>query len=130
MLYDALVLPDGDDAVAALRADGRALEFIKDQYRHCKPILALGGGAELLRACGIDTSLPDGQPDPGLIVASDTSAGRRFRRRHRQASALRARNRSATRMRTRCGAIHGRSQMTEPTRKREEQTMPNKTHHR
>ena len=53
VLYDALVLPDGDKAISALRADGRTLEFIKDQYRHCKPILALGAGAELLRACGI-----------------------------------------------------------------------------
>ena len=42
VLYDALVLPDGADAINALRADGRTLEFIKDQYRHCKPILALG----------------------------------------------------------------------------------------
>src|SRR5688572_20097005 len=52
VLYDALVLPDGDDAISALRADGRTLEFIKDQYRHCKPILALGAGEKLLRACG------------------------------------------------------------------------------
>ena len=50
VLYDALVLPDGDEAIAALRADGRTLEFIKDQYRHCKPILALGAGEQLL-AC-------------------------------------------------------------------------------
>ena len=26
-------------------------------------------------ACGIDRSLSNGQPDPGLIIASDTSAG-------------------------------------------------------
>ena len=65
----------GDEAISALRADGRTLEFIKDQYRHCKPILALGAAEQLLRACGIDTALPDGQPDPGLIIASDTSAG-------------------------------------------------------
>ena len=65
VLYDALVLPDGAEAVDALRADGRTLEFIKDQYRHCKPILALGESDQLLEACGIDTTLPDGQPDPG-----------------------------------------------------------------
>ena len=65
VLYDALVLPDGAEAVRALRADGRTLEFIKDQYRHCKPILALGAGEQLLRACGIDAALPDGQPIPG-----------------------------------------------------------------
>ena len=65
MLYDALVLPDGAEAIDALRADGRTLEFIKDQYRHCKPILALGASDQLLTACGIDTALPDGQPDAG-----------------------------------------------------------------
>jgi catalase len=74
VLYDALVLPDGDTAISTLRADGRTLEFIKDQYRHCKPILALGAGEQLLRACGIDLALPDGQCDPGLIIESDTSA--------------------------------------------------------
>ena len=75
VLYDALVLPDGTDAVAALRGDGRTIEFIKDQYRHCKPILALGEGEQLLRACGIDGTLPNGQPDPGLLVVADTGAG-------------------------------------------------------
>ena len=73
VLYDALVLPDGAEAVNALRADGRTLEFIKDQYRHCKPILALGASDQLLKACGIDPALPTGQPDPGLILASDAS---------------------------------------------------------
>ncbi|HUR32486.1 MAG TPA: catalase [Vicinamibacterales bacterium] len=71
VLYDALVLPGGAEAVAALRADGRTLEFIKDQYRHCKPILALGASDALLRACGIDMALPDGQPDTGLLAAAD-----------------------------------------------------------
>jgi catalase len=76
VLYDALVLPDGTDAVKALRADGRTLEFIKDQYRHCKPVLAVGAGAQLLAACGIETTLPNGQPDPGVIATSDTRAAR------------------------------------------------------
>jgi catalase len=74
VLYDALVLSDGDEAVTALEADGRTLEFIKDQYRHCKPILALGESQRLLRACGIDGTLPDGRQDPGLITVSDASA--------------------------------------------------------
>jgi catalase len=75
VLYDALVLPDGDDAVSHLGADRRTLEFIKDQYRHCKPILALGAGEGLLRACGIDAALPGGEPDPGLILGTDKSPG-------------------------------------------------------
>ena len=66
VLYDALVLPDGTDAVDALRADGRTLEFIKDQYRHCKPILALGESDGLLEACGIDPTLAErATPIPG-----------------------------------------------------------------
>jgi catalase len=35
-------------------------------------------GDTKLRACGIAAALPDGQPDPGLIIASDTSAGDDF----------------------------------------------------
>ena len=61
-----MVLPDGADAVRQLRADGRTLEFIKDQYRHCKPLLAWGDSAQLLDACGIPTA----ESDPGLIVAA------------------------------------------------------------
>ena len=114
VLYDALVLPDGADAIDALRADGRTLEFIKDQYRHCKPILALGAGEQLLRACGIDAALPDGQPDPGLDHRIGHERGdRRLRRRHRQTSALRQRNRSAARVRTRgCGNLTTRGDST------------------
>ena len=47
------------------------LEFIKDQYRHCKPILSLGESDQLLRACAIDKTLPNGQPDPGVLVVPD-----------------------------------------------------------
>ena len=71
VLYDALVLPGGLEATKALRADGRVLEFIKDQYRHCKPILVLGSSKQLLEACGMDPQLPDGQSDSGLLVGSD-----------------------------------------------------------
>jgi catalase len=71
VLYDALVLPSGTDVVDTLRLDGRTLEFIKDQYRHCKPILALGRSDELLQACGINPTLPGGQLDQGLLVGSD-----------------------------------------------------------
>jgi len=78
VLYDALVLPDGSGAVEALGADGRTLEFIKDQYRHCKPILALGASEQLLRACGIDAALPDGESDSGLVLGSDASAATDF----------------------------------------------------
>ena len=74
VLFDAVVLPDGADAVAALERDGRMLEFIKDQYRHCKPILVLGESEALLDACGIPAMLPSGEADPGLIVVGSGQA--------------------------------------------------------
>ncbi|WP_240472288.1 catalase [Thioalkalivibrio versutus] len=66
VLFDALVLPDGSDAVQALAANGHTMEFIKDQFRHCKTILALGAGRELLEMAGIDSAM---QEDPGILLA-------------------------------------------------------------
>ena len=70
VLFDAVILPDGAKAAGQLAADGRTLEFLKDQYRHCKPILVLGAAVELLQRAGIPTTLPDGKADPGLVVGT------------------------------------------------------------
>ncbi|BCS30985.2 catalase HPII [Luteitalea sp. TBR-22] len=69
VLFDAVVVPDGEAAVAALAEDGRALEFVKDQYRHCKPLLVFGAGSNLLTKAGIPTTLSDGAADTGLLMA-------------------------------------------------------------
>ena len=68
-LWDAVVLPDGEAAEAALLSLGQAVEFIQAQYRHCKPILALGTATTLLEAAGVRSTLPDGSTDPGVICA-------------------------------------------------------------
>ncbi len=68
VLYDAVVIPDGSDAVAQLAADGRVIEFVKDQYRHCKPILVLGAGAALLEHAKIPITLSPDHADPGILV--------------------------------------------------------------
>ena len=67
VLFDALVLPDGEAAIETLRTAGHALEFIKDQYRHCKPMLVLGAGGALLSKAGVPTLLSGGAPDPGIV---------------------------------------------------------------
>jgi catalase len=71
VVYDAVVLPDGEAGVAMLRQSGHALEFIKDQYRHCKPMLVLGASQSLLEAAGIPMTLPDGGADSGLLTFAD-----------------------------------------------------------
>ena len=53
VLFDAVVLPGWRRGHRARsRADGRVLEFVKDQYRHCKPILALGAATDPARRRG------------------------------------------------------------------------------
>ncbi len=67
VLFDALVLPDGGEAVTALAGNGHTMEFVKDQFRHCKTILAIGAGRELLDMAGLGSALDD---DPGILVAT------------------------------------------------------------
>jgi catalase len=71
VLYDALALPGGKDAVRTLATMGHAAECIKDQYRHCKPILAFGDAEALLEGAGVLPKLPSGDDDPGLLVFDD-----------------------------------------------------------
>jgi catalase len=71
VLFDALVLPDGDKAVLALARDGHTMEYVKDQFRHCKSILALGASTKLLDMAGI---LAYVGKDPGLLVAEPNKA--------------------------------------------------------
>jgi len=68
VLFDAVAVPGGQAAVKVLGNLGHALEFLKDQYRHAKPILALGAGAALVENAGIPSMLPSGKPDPGVLV--------------------------------------------------------------
>ena len=76
-LFDALILPDGAEAVAALAQDGHTLEFIKDQFRHCKTILALGASKLLLAKAGLPVSMDKSQEQggTGLFIADVKDAG-------------------------------------------------------
>jgi len=71
VLFDALILPDGADATQTLARNGHTMEFIKDQLRHCKPILALGTGRDLLEMAGPGSALED---DPGILLVDSGDA--------------------------------------------------------
>src|SRR5688572_25831878 len=60
VLYDAVVVPGGRAAAVILGNLGHAAEFVKDQYRHCKPILALGAGTDVVENAGVPARLPGG----------------------------------------------------------------------
>jgi catalase len=74
VLFDAVILPDGTAAIERLSRDGHTLEFLKDQYRHCKTVLALGASAQLLEKLGISLQLPSGESDPGLLLLDPSEA--------------------------------------------------------
>ncbi len=72
--FDAVVVPGGA-AGSALATHGGAIEFVKDAYRHCKAIMFLGGTrSAVLTKAALPTSLPDGAPDPGLVLGDGTGA--------------------------------------------------------
>ena len=98
VVFDAVVIPDGEATAAALAANGRALEFVKDQYRHCKAMLVAGAATLVLDKAGIPGELPTGDPDSGMIIGSagvDTRALDAFVSGGGAASPLRARIGSA-----------------------------------
>ena len=68
VLWDAAIFLEGE----TLAASGQALEFLKDQYRHCKPILLLDGASVLLDKAGIPPTLVSGDSDPGLLRVDDS----------------------------------------------------------
>ena len=71
VLFDALVLPDGEQAIETLARNGHTMEYVKDQFRHCKTILALGSGRSLLEKAGI---MAGGEDDPGILLVDINEA--------------------------------------------------------
>lgn len=63
-LFDALVLPDGEQAAETLTNDANLMDSVRTAYRHCKPFLVFGTGTRLLDEAGIVQAV-----DPSLIAA-------------------------------------------------------------
>ena len=72
VVFDAVYLPCLGVHAAAMMADGDAVHFVLEAYKHCKPIAASGSGAGLLASLGITMPTEPGvvQPQPGVVLAS------------------------------------------------------------
>ena len=68
-LFDGLVVAGGEQGVAALQADDHVGDFVRDQYRHCKPIMAVGVASALL-----DATLPATRPTDAALIRSESGA--------------------------------------------------------
>ena len=71
-LWDAVVV---DASCNALAKVGQAVEFVKDQFRHCKAMLVVGDASALLRAAGIGAEEPPS--DPGFLQVAPADAATR-----------------------------------------------------
>ena len=70
VLFDGVIIPDGEGTAKAWTRDGRAAEFVKDQFRHLKTILAIGDSVTFVEGAGI---LRD-EADPGLLLLGEPKA--------------------------------------------------------
>jgi catalase len=75
VLYDALLLPGGEASIAELEANGDAIHWIQEAYKHAKPIAALGQAIELLELAELGDAILAGEEvgdvtvDRGLVTA-------------------------------------------------------------
>ncbi|WP_225782352.1 catalase [Xenophilus sp. Marseille-Q4582] len=49
VMFDAVLIPAGEQGAQALSALGDAVHFVHEAYRHCKTVCAVGEGAQLLK---------------------------------------------------------------------------------
>ncbi|MEV6943466.1 catalase [Streptomyces sp. NPDC051172] len=78
VLYDAVLLPGGQDGAPAAAKAPDALRFVRDAYRHGKPVGALGSGVGVLSALepeGLRLSTGDRRTVSDRGVVTDTSPG-------------------------------------------------------
>ena len=74
VMFDAVFVPGGRQSVESLMAQGDAVHFINEAYKHCKPIAATGEAAELLSKVGL-ADVNDGRlvAEHGIVAARDAA---------------------------------------------------------
>lgn len=72
VMFDAVYVPGGAQSIATLQANGVAIHFIEEAFRHCKAIAATGEGGNLLQEAslpGITLSDRSLEADQGVLTA-------------------------------------------------------------
>jgi catalase len=66
VLYDAVVVPDGEHSVAILRSNGQAVHFVAEAYKHAKPLALLGAGTSLLATTHLPPAVNGANANGGM----------------------------------------------------------------
>jgi catalase len=67
VLYDAVFVPGGKESAATLAADGDAVHFVDEAFKHCKAIAATGEGVDVLLASHIAPPSSNGKSPDQII---------------------------------------------------------------
>ncbi|WP_297405432.1 catalase HPII [uncultured Akkermansia sp.] len=70
VLFDSVIVPEGEQSIAALLKDGDAKYHLRQAYRHLKAIGLPGNARAMLEAA----SLPQDMDDAGLLMPKDTKS--------------------------------------------------------
>src|SRR5690554_4662458 len=75
VMYDAIYIPEGKASIQAMLGEGDVLHFIKEAYKHCKPIATSGNGLQLFEKAfvlGVDFAERDSKKivsQKGVVTA-------------------------------------------------------------
>jgi catalase len=74
VLWDAAVLFGKRLGSEQALGNGQVMEFIRDQFRHCKPLLIIGQVDALWQALGLPLAPQAGKMPAGVITNDDPAA--------------------------------------------------------
>jgi catalase len=74
VIFDGLILTDGTGGVKTLGGHVEVIDFISNQFRHGKTLLAIGASQALLERAGASPLLASGEPDPGILIGAAAKA--------------------------------------------------------
>ena len=75
VLYDAVYVPGGKASVDTLSAQGDAVQFVLEAFRHCKAVGASGEGVRLLAKAGIGVATSDTRATKTTSVRGVVTSG-------------------------------------------------------
>jgi catalase len=79
VLFDAVLIPGFDISANALCGDANAIMFVKEAYKHGKPIAAIAGGISLIDKAALSAGAANGEfKGPGIILELGETADKAF----------------------------------------------------
>jgi catalase len=67
VMFDAVFVPGGADAAAAMAKSGEAKHYLLEAYKHLKPVVLLGDARQMLATLNLTS-------DAGLLEGDDVDA--------------------------------------------------------